>query len=598
VRLPTSFGSRIGSHFRDFLSTASFRADQGLGIVGTPSPDSDYWYHGLGHRSAAGPNVSPGTATRLAAVFACTRVCTETLSSLPIAIFRERKSGGRDLATDHPAQELFLRPNQWQTGMEFFEMMQGHLELRGNAYALKIPGNGRAIDQLLPLHPDRVRVYLLPNNRLRYEVTAYSTGRIDRYVQDEILHLRAWSFDGIMGISTVSALAEVIGVGLAQQEHRARYFRNNAIPGMSVETTKQDDEKREQLANSIEERFSSEGAFKVMVLPPGMTVKMLGLTNRDSQLIEASGATRVELCGAWRVPPHKIGDLSRGTFSNIEQQNIEFATDCMRPRIIRLERRLDQDIVGSLRAFESSPGDYFAVFNMDALYRGDMKSRFEAYGQAVTVGWMVRNEARAAEGRNPIAGLDEPLVAVNLETVKQAQARSDANVAAMNSTGTTEDEENDEAAVSGPGSAPTETPEASPGEDKQQARLQAERVHAARFRLLALTSAGRIVRREVKQLRRLAGKAHGDVEHDVPGPAIEGEVWAFYRDLAPVVAEALAIPAGMALMYCTRHATLISAARGVLLDQAIDSIEQQSTEQLAELARGAKGASFELRAAS
>lgn len=231
---------RFFSRTRAMLSHTwdAFRADMGLGIVGTPSPDSDYWYSGLGHRSSAGPNVSPGSAVRLAAVFACTRVVSETLASLPIGIYRERKSGGRDAATDHPALELFLEPNPWQTSMEFFEMLQGHLELRGNAYALKVPGAGRAIDQLIPLHPDRVRVYLLPNNRLRYEVTAYSTGRIDRYSQDEILHMRGWSFDGIMGISTVSAMAEVIGKGLAVQQHASRFFRNNAMVGMAVEGPK------------------------------------------------------------------------------------------------------------------------------------------------------------------------------------------------------------------------------------------------------------------------------------------------------------------------------------------------------------------------
>ncbi len=145
----------------------AFRADAGLGIIGSPSPDSDFWFgpNGLGFRSGAGPNVSPGTAIRLSAVFACTRVITETFGSLPVTIYREKKGGGREVATDHPAMELFLKPNVWQTGMEFLETMQSHLELRGNAYALKVPGNGRAIDELIPLHPDRVRVYLLPNNR-------------------------------------------------------------------------------------------------------------------------------------------------------------------------------------------------------------------------------------------------------------------------------------------------------------------------------------------------------------------------------------------------------------------------------------------------
>jgi HK97 family phage portal protein len=516
---------RFFSRTRSMLSHtwSAFRADMGLGIVGTPSPDSDYWYHGLGHRSSAGPNVSPGSAVRLAAVYACTRVVSETLASLPIGIYRERKSGGRDAATDHPALELFLEPNPWQTSMEFFEMLQGHLELRGNAYALKVPGGGRAIDQLIPLHPDRVRVYLLPNNRLRYEVTAYSTGRIDRYSQDEILHMRGWSFDGIMGISTVSAMAEVIGKGLAVQEHASRFFRNNAIPGLAVEGPKMTEEAAETMKNSLSEGFSGENAFKAMIVPPGRTVKALGLTNKDSQLIEASAATRLEICATWRVPPHKIGDLSRGTFSNIEQQNIEFATDCMRPRIVRNERRLDRDIVSALRAYESASGDFFAVFNMDALFRGDMKSRYEAYQLGVQT-WLSRNEIRAAEGKNPIAGCDELLVPVNMETVSQAQQRNDnaTAAAAQDAADTNKNTDQDEPAEQMPGN--------SPAEDKQKAQ-------EAQLRALAIASAGRVVRREVKALRKMAASGS------------QAEMWGFYEALAPVVAETLAIPAETARAY-------------------------------------------------
>jgi HK97 family phage portal protein len=542
--------------------------------VGTPSPDSDYWYHGLGQRSGAGPEVSPGTAVRLAAVFACTHVVSETMASLPIGIYRERKSGGRDVAKDHPAMELFLTPNPWQTSMEFFEMMQGHLELRGNAYALKVPGNGRAIDQLIPLHPDRVRVYLLPDNRLRYEVTAYSTGQIDRYAQDEILHFKAWSFDGIMGISTVSAMAEVIGKGLAVQEHASRYFRNNAIPGMTIETVKLTDEATKELKESLEEGFSGENSFKAMILPPGMKANALGLTNKDSQLIESAAASRLEICAAWRVPPHKIGDLSRGTFSNIEQQNIEFATDCMRPRIVRAERRLDRDIVGALRANESAPGDYYVTFNMNELYRGDMKSRYDAYQVAIQ-SWMVRNEARANEGLNPIPGLDEPLVPVNMETVSQAKQRSDnATTAAEASTQNDLDE----------GGGSPEAPENdSPGEDQQNAKLL-----EAQVRSLAMASAGRVVRREVKAMRKLSIKADG-------GPAIEPDIWQFYRDLTPVVSETLAIAPSDAKRYCEQHAALLSCSKSTIFDLVIDRIEEESPAQLAELARGHGLTAFQAR---
>jgi HK97 family phage portal protein len=565
----------IKQQFRRFLSNASFRADAGLGIVGSPSPDSDYYYHSLGYRSGAGPMVSPGSATRLSAVFACTRVCAETLGSLPFAVFRERKSGGRDLAKDHPAYELFLKPNLWQNSMDFFEMMQIHLELRGNAYALKVPSNDRAIGQLIPLHPDRVRVYVMPDNRLRYEVTSYSSGQIDRYVQEEILHIRAMSQDGIMGMSTVSAMSEVIGVGLAQQEHRARYFRNNAVPGMAIETVKMTEEAREQMVNSISEKFSGEGAFKVMAMPPGTQVKQLGLTNKDSQLIEASDATKVEICGAWRVPPHKIGDLSKGTFSNIEQQNIEFATDCMRPRVIRSERRLDMDIVDPLRAYESAMGDYFFVFDMDAIFRGDMKSRYDSYSQAINSGWLLRQEARMSEGKNPVKGLDEPLVASTMETISQSQMRTQAKYA--DSTSGEDDLSQQELG----GDAET------PGGDADSHEDNNARRQSTHLRAMALNAAGRMVRREVKSLRKINN-----------ADAFEEKLSALYADLAPVISESMVIPLDNAESYLAEHRKLLAGVFGKPVsaktfgrEQIIALIEESAPAMLAALALNAQQSS-------
>jgi HK97 family phage portal protein len=568
----------IGTQLRSFFRNASFRADVGLGIVGSPSPDSDYWYHGLGYRTEAGPMVSPSTATRLAAVFSCTRVCAETVGSLPFGIYRERKGGGRDLAKDHPAYELFLKPNPWQTVMEFFEMMQVHLELRGNAYALKVSSSDRAIDQLIPLHPDRVRVYLLPNNRLRYEVTAYSSGQIDRYSQDEILHVRGTSYDGIMGISTVSAMAEVIGVGLAQQQHRARYFHNSAIPSLSVETVKMTDEAREQMVNSISEKFSGEGAFRVIAPPPGSKVTALGLTNKDSQLIEASQATRTEICGAWRVPPHKIGDLSKGTFSNIEQQNIEFGTDCVRPRVIRLERRLDVDIVDSLRAYESSMGDYYIVFNMDALFRGDLKSRYEAYSQSLT--WQTRDEIRSSEGRNPISGqASELLVPVNMETMSQASARSFSKHGLEDDASEESSQGQDEQELGGD----PETPQDGTDEITEE-NARAKRLRLARLKSIAMRAADRLVRREAKSLRNILSSER-----------FERELEDLYVDLAPIVSETMAIPLASAKQYLEEHRRWLIGVYGASASSAqfarqmmLEFIENSAASRLAAIAVGAR----------
>jgi hypothetical protein len=240
-----------------------------------------------------------------------------------------------------------------------------------------------------------------------------------------------------------------------------------------------------------------------------------------------------------------------------------------------LERRLDRDVVSSLRAYESASGEFFAIFAMDALFRGDMMSRYKAY-QLGTQSWMTRNEARVAEGKNPIDGLDEPLVPVNMETVSQAQKRSAANIAAKTAgsdsptdedDAVTEDNEEDAGSAETPGND-------GPAEDSQNASL-----HKTKLRALAIASAGRVVRREVKVLRRLAIKSQD-------GTDISGEVWDFYNDLVPVVMESLAISSEQSRMYCHGHSNVIVNAKAASLDMAIDRIEEEEPVTLANLVMG------------
>lgn len=523
---------RIGHNAR--LTWATFRADLGLGM---PTPESDFWYHRPGFRTSAGTYVSPETSMRLAAVFACNRVVTETIGSLPTSIMRWKKSGTKERADQHPISDLLRQPNPWQTGYEFWEMVEHHLDMRGNAYVRKVYGNGRAIDQLLPLHPDRVRVFRLPNDRLRYEVTNYYNGGTEKYTQDEIIHFRGLSSDGIMGISVITAMSEVIGTALARQEYGARFFSNNAKPGIWIKTgVKLNPEAQEKFEKTFSEGFSGQNAFKTAIMPPGFEIVSLGLTNKDSQLLELNNSSRIDICGAWRVPPHKVGDLSRGTFSNIEQQNIEFATDGIRPRVVRLERRFGLDVLDALGIGE--PGEFYLEFNMDALFRGDMKSRYEAYQLAINAGWMLRNESRAAEGKNPIDGLDEPLVPVNMETVDQAERRSQAKIAApvdddapANKKGEGDDEED----MVKSGSSP-DTPD--DGDEKEQARA----THA-HLRGIVMQSAARIVRREVKELRKIESRG-------IEGAHRDKAIAMVYEDLEPILRENLLLSEEQAHQYC------------------------------------------------
>jgi HK97 family phage portal protein len=521
--------------------------------LGTPAWD-DAWYQRSGILSGAGTYVSPESAMRLAAVFACVRVVSETIGSLPLVIYRRRPGGGKERADNHPLYDVFQKPNLWQTAFEFWEMMQGHLELRGNAFAEIVSGNGRAIDQLIPLHPDRVRVFRLPDGHLRYEVTSYWDASITKLAQQQMLHLRGLSSDGIMGLSTIAAGAEVVGTGLAQQDYRGRFFSNNAKPGLALTmpgTMKE--EARERLQKSINEGFTRDNAFKTMVLPPGMTVTALGLTNKDSQLIEASQANRTDIASMFRLPPHKIGDLTRGTFSNIEQQNIEFATDSIRPRVVRLERRIDRDLIDPIsEGMGAAAGEFFAVFDMDALFRGDMKSRYEAYNMALQY-WLTVDEVREIEGKNPIGGAAAELI-------------RPANMQPANGT----------EQPAGNLDVPNPDDSGSPGSD--DSGVEDAAASMSHFRALIFTTAGRVARREAQKLRRIAERVRA-------GKAdLQTELSAFYEAHADVIAESLVLPAIAVERYTQNHLALLASAKEDAFDQIIDGIEEDGPRLLANLA--------------
>jgi phage portal protein BeeE len=194
-------------------------------------PGDDFFYTSRGFETATGIRVSPESALRVAAVFGCVRVVAETIASLPLVIYRRLPNGGKERAVDHPLYPILHgSPNAWQTAFEFLEMMQAHLELRGNAYSTIENGGGRAINALIPLHPDRVVVKRLSNGRLQYQVRNPFGGEMQVYNQEQMLHLRGLSSDGLVGMSTISVGAEVVANALATQEYASRFFENDATP--------------------------------------------------------------------------------------------------------------------------------------------------------------------------------------------------------------------------------------------------------------------------------------------------------------------------------------------------------------------------------
>jgi len=401
------------SRWQGFKSWLGFRADAGGGQAINPFDDR-YYANYASYGTASGQNVSPELAMRLAAVYACVRVCAETIASLPLIVYRRLPDGGKERATDHPLYEvLHDRPNQWQTSLEWVEMNQAHQELRGNSFNIIQSGPRGAIDALIPIHPDRVQVFRLPNGRLRYQVRDWYTGELQNYAQEEIFHLRGMSSDGMLGMSTVSLARETIGVGLAQQEYAARFLENDAQPrGVLEHPQTMSEEAYKRAKKSFQESQTGANRHKTAILEEGMKYTAIALNNKDSQFLEAREFTRAEIASLFRVPPHKIGDLTKATFSNIEQQSIEFATDCVRPRAVRWEKRINIDLIDPL---DLDTDEYFCEFLLDGLLRGDMKSRYQSYMQGRNAGFLSVNDIRRMENLNPIgADGDEYLRPLNM----------------------------------------------------------------------------------------------------------------------------------------------------------------------------------------
>ncbi len=376
----------------------SFRAD----VSGTPAAWDDYWYSPLGFSSASGMRVNADSAKRLATVLACVGVISRNLGMMPCKIYTEGPNGAKRLVDHHPVYDvLYSRPNSQQTAYEFKQMMQMHVELRGNAFAEIKEGPRGPVDQLVPMHPDRVRVErMLPTGKLRYRYDDPLLGRTRNLMEEEVFHLRNFSDDGSTGQSTVAMAVDVLGVALAQQDYIARFLKNDARPPIVFErqtalfkTKDQEDE----FIESWQKRSTKENRGKAGMLPVGMTAKVLGVNPSDQQLLDSRKFSRIEICSLFGVPPHLIGETEKtATYASVEQFNIMYAVHCILPRLVMWEQVIQRDLLTS--------SNYFAKFSMGALLRGDTASRYAAYHTAIGDGWLCQDEARALEDMNPIPG--------------------------------------------------------------------------------------------------------------------------------------------------------------------------------------------------
>ena len=378
-------------------------------------------------RSTAGKAVTQRSAMQMTAVYSCVRILSEAIASLPLHLYRYTESGGKEKATDSPLYFLLHdEPNPEMTSFVFRETLMTHLLLWGNAYAQIIRNGKGEVTALYPLMPDRMTVDRDENGRLYYEyivssddapINKKSTVRLSPF---DVLHIPGLGFDGLVGYSPIAMAKNSIGMSIACEEYGSKFFANGAAPSGVLEhpgTIKDPSRVRESWTQTF---GGSSNAHKVAVLEEGMKYIPISISPEQAQFLETRKFQIDEIARIFRVPPHMVGDLEKSSFSNIEQQSLEFVKYTLEPWIIRWE----QSISRSLLSIEEKR-KYFVKFNVDGLLRGDYQSRMNGYATARQNGWMSANDIRELENLDRISeeeGGDLYLINGNMLPLKNAGA--------------------------------------------------------------------------------------------------------------------------------------------------------------------------------
>lgn len=354
---------------------------------------------GFGARTKSGLSITSDNATEVAAVMACVKVIVETLSSVPLVLYEIKDNGSKSQAIKSPLYNILRwQPNRWQTAVDFFEMTAGHVALRGNAYAEILTNNANQVTDLVPLHPDRVTPFFAPDGRRAYE---YQDKDKERRVilQDEMLHIALMSFDGLKGMNPIQQSRETIGTAKAAQIYGARFFSNDSRPaGYLKHPATLSQEAQERLINSWESRHRGvDNAHRPAILEEGMEWESVGIAPEDAQYLDTRKFEKTEIASIFRVPPHMIADLERATFSNIEQQSLNFIYYTMLPWFNRIQQAVRRDLISP-----ANKTRLYAKFNPETLLRGDQKTRYDSYAQGRSWGWLSANDVREMEDMDPL----------------------------------------------------------------------------------------------------------------------------------------------------------------------------------------------------
>ena len=380
--------------------------------------------------SSSGKVVTERSAMQMTAVYACVRILSEAIAGLPLHMYRYKEEGGKEKALDHPLYLLLHdEPNPEMSSFVFRETLMTHLLLWGNAYAQIIRNGKGEVVALYPLMPNKMTVSRDETGQLYYtyqksqeELPKDNTSTVILHPSD-VLHIPGLGFDGLVGYSPIAMAKNAIGLAIATEEYGSKFFANGAAPSGVLEhpgTIKDPQRVRESWMSQF---GGSANSNKIAVLEEGLKYTPISISPEQAQFLETRKFQINEIARIFRVPPHMVGDLEKSSFSNIEQQSLEFVKYTLDPWVVRWEQSIQRTLLT-----QDEKKTYFVKFNVEGLLRGDYQSRMSGYATARQNGWMSANDIRELENLDRIPaedGGDLYLVNGNMLPLSKAGAFAD-----------------------------------------------------------------------------------------------------------------------------------------------------------------------------
>ena len=385
-------------------------------------PDHDYWYSPVGAPTSSGVKVDERTALKYLAVMSCVSLISSDIARLPLNLYRKRKDGGKDIVTDNQLYDLLHNsPNPETTSFNFREALQGHLLLWGNTYAYidreKIGGKIKGLWQISD--PGPVKVSRRKSDGAIIYTYKNQNGKDVTRTREQIFHIPGYGFNGLAGMSMISIAREAIGLGVAAETLGSSYFGQGTHPAGTIEMDGVLGDNRKEYTEILKKQYAGLGqAHNIMLLEHGLKYKPLTIPLDDSQFLETREFQKIEICGMYHVPPHKIAIHGHNSDNNsLETENANYVDSCLMGWITRWESNIALQLLTQAQRKQG----FFFEFVVQGLLRGNSQARAEYYNKIFQIGGIKPNEIRSKENMNPVEGGDELFVMMNMIPLSQAK---------------------------------------------------------------------------------------------------------------------------------------------------------------------------------